>query len=226
MLSPKFRKKLIILVFILFSASLLAIFGAACVIQSTTEGRTYSSVTSIPHRRVGLILGCSRTLYDGRQNLFFRNRINAAVELFRAGKVDYLLVSGDNRTKGYDEATEMRESLIRAGIPANLIYCDFAGFRTLDSVVRARDVFCQQQITIITQKFHNQRAIFIAAHNGIDAIGFNAAEVDMYNSFKTKCREQLARVKTLLDVYLLRTSPKFIGKRIEIGVQPPVLPGG
>ena len=140
--------------------------------------------------------------------------------------MEYLLVSGDNRKKDYDEATDMKESLIRAGIPANLIYCDFAGFRTLDSVVRAKEVFCQKQVTIISQEFHNQRAIFIAAHYGIDAIGFNADGVDAYNGFKTKCREQLARVRTLLDVYLFRTSPKFLGERIEIGVQPPVSPGG
>jgi SanA protein len=165
-------------------------------------------------------------LSDGRQNLFFQNRVEAAVNLFRGGKVDYLLVSGDNRKKGYDEASDMKESLMRAGIPADRIYCDFAGFRTLDSVVRARDVFCQKQVTIISQEFHNQRAIFIATHNGMDAIGFNAAEVNAYNGFKTKCREHLARVRTLLDVYLFRKSPKFLGHKIEIGVQPPVSPGG
>jgi len=219
------RKQFVILA-LFFSTSLLAIIGAAEMIHSAAKDRTYSDVTLIPHRRVGLLLGCSRTLSDGRQNLFFQNRVNAAINLFRGGKVEYLLVSGDNRKKGYDEATDMKDSLIRAGIPANSIYCDYAGFRTLDSVVRARDVFCQKQITIISQEFHNQRAIFIATQFGIDAIGFNAAGVDAYNGFKTKCREQLARVRTLLDVFLFRTSPKFLGQRIEIGVQPPVSPGG
>lgn len=218
------RKQFVIFTLIL-STALISIICAAEVIRSATKDRTYSDVKSIPHRRVGLLLGCSRTLSDGRQNLFFQNRVNAAISLFRDRKVEYLLVSGDNRKKGYDEATDMKESLMRAGIPANLIYCDFAGFRTLDSVVRAKDVFCQKQITIISQEFHNQRAIFIATHHGIDAIGFNADGVDAYNGFKTKCREQLARVRTLLDVYLFRTSPKFLGQKIEIGVQPPVSPG-
>jgi SanA protein len=219
------RKRFAVLALI-FLLSLIAIIGAADVIQSSTKGRIFSDITLIPHRRVGLLLGCSRTLSDGRQNLFFRNRINAAINLFKARKVEYLLVSGDNRKKGYDEATEMKESLMRAGIPANRIYCDFAGFRTLDSVVRARDVFCQNQVTIISQEFHNRRAIFIATHHGIDAIGFNAAGVDAYNGFMTNCREQLARVRTLLDIYLFRKSPKFLGQRIEIGIQPPVSPGG
>ncbi len=219
-------RKRITVITIIFSTSLLAVMGAGAVIHSATKGRTYSDVTSIPHRRVGLLLGCSRMLSDGRKNLYFQTRVEAAKKLFMSGKIEYLLVSGDNRRKGYDEASDMKESLIRAGIPADRIYCDYAGLRTLDSVVRARDIFCQKQVIIISQEFHNQRAIFIASHNGIDAIGFNAAEVDAYDSFKTKCREQLARVRTLLDVYLLKTKPKFLGHRIEIGVQPPVSPGG
>ena len=97
------------------------------------------------------------------------------------------------------------------------VYCDFAGFRTLDSVVRAKAVFGQTNITVISQEFHNQRAIYIARHNGMDAIGFNARAVDSYNSFRTKLREQFARVKTVLDVNLLRTRPKFLGPRIELG---------
>lgn len=203
--------------------SVAAMASAAGIIGAATEGRTYHSLKQIPHRRVGLLLGCSRRLSDGRANLFFSNRVHAAAELFRAGKVDYLLVSGDNRRKEYNEASDMRETLMGAGIPASRIYCDYAGLRTLDSVVRARGVFCQKEITIVSQRFHTERAIFIAMHNGIDAIGYNAAEVDAYNTFKTKCREQLARVRAVLDVCLLRTAPKFGGEKIEIGVDAPVL---
>ncbi len=219
-------RKRITVIALIFTTILLAVMGAGVVIHSATKGRTYSDVTRIPHRRVGLLLGCSRMLSDGRKNLFFQTRVEAARKLFRSGKIEYLLVSGDNRTKGYNEASDMKASLIKAGVPADRIYCDYAGLRTLDSVVRARDIFCQKQVVIISQKFHNQRAIFIATHNGIDAIGFNAADVDAYDSFKTRCREQFARVRTLLDVYLLKTKPRFLGHRIEIGVQPPVPPGG
>jgi vancomycin permeability regulator SanA len=116
----------------------------------------------------------------------------------------------------------MKHALVDAGIPAERVYCDFAGFRTLDSVVRARDVFEQTAVTVISQEFHNQRAIYIAGHKGMDALGFNAREVDSYNSFRTILREQFARVKTVLDVCLLRTRPKFLGPRIEVGGGAPV----
>lgn len=216
------KRKRIAVIATIFIFSLLAIVGAGYLVHSGSNGRLYSDVTKIPHRRVGLLLGCSGTLEGGEINQFFGNRLAAAMDLFRHGKVDYLLVSGDNRSKGYNEAAYMKKCLMLAGIPAPRIYCDFAGIRTLDSVLRARDVFGQKEITVISQDFHNRRAIFIASHNDMDAIGFNAAEVDAYNGFRTKAREQLARVRMVLDVYLFGTTPKFLGQRIEIGVQPPV----
>jgi len=186
------------------------------VVVNGARGKTYSDVTAIPARKVGLVLGCSRVLGDGRRNLFFDNRIAAAARLIRAHKVEYLVVSGDNHVKGYDEPSDMKDSLVQAGVPAERIFCDYAGFRTLDSVVRVREVFDQRAVTVISQEFHNQRAIFIARHRGIDAIGFNAAEVDAYNSFKTKCREALARANMLLDVFIFQSAPKFLGKKVAI----------
>jgi len=193
------------------------------MVRISASGRTYSDVSAIPYRRVGIVLGCSRILPCGRNNLFFQLRVAAAADLFKAHKVDYLLVSGDNQTKDYDEATDLKDCLVHSGVPPEKIYCDFAGFRTLDSVVRAKEVFGLTEMTIISQEFHNQRAIYLARHEGIDAIGFNAEEVDSHNSFGTKLREQLARVKTVLDVYLLRTRPAFLGPKIPIGEipQPP-----
>jgi SanA protein len=203
---------------------LLSILGASVLINQAARGRTYSDVHLIPHRRVGLILGCEKTLPNGNANLFFQYRVAAAAELYRAGKVDYLLVSGDNHISAYDETKDMKTSLITLGVPHGKIYSDFAGFRTLDSVVRARDVFGQTQITIISQEFHNRRAIFIACHRGVDAIGFNAPEVDAYDSFDTRCREQLARVDAVLDIFLFRRQPKFSGPKVIIGTVPPKEP--
>jgi SanA protein len=108
--------------------------------------------------------------------------------------------------------------LIEAGVPAENIYCDYAGFRTLDSVVRVREIFGQTSVTVISQEFHNQRAIYIAQHRGIDAIAFNAAEVDAYDSFRTKCRELIARANMLLDLFVFRRSPKFLGEKVNIPV--------
>ena len=197
--------------------SLLSVIGASLLINRAARGRTFSDVQAIPHRPVGLILGCSKVLPNGDGNIFFQHRVAAAAELYRAGKIDYLLVSGDNHIHAYDEAKDMKDSLVELGVPAGKIYCDFAGFRTLDSVVRAREVFGQTRITIISQEFHNRRAIFIASHRGVDAIGFNAPAVDAYDSFKTRCREQLAKVNTVLDIYVFRRQPKFFGPKVPIG---------
>jgi SanA protein len=198
-------------------ATLLLILCAAHQIERAGVGRTYADTQTIPHRKVGLLLGCSKQLPDGRTNLFFRYRTTAAAQLFHAGKVDYLIVSGDNGIKSYDESSDMKNALIERGVPAEKIFCDYAGFRTLDSIVRARVIFGQSQITVISQPFHNKRAIYIARHKNIDAIGFNAQEVDAFNRARTQLREQLARVKTVLDLFILKTKPKFQGPPIAIG---------
>ena len=153
----------------------------------------------------------------GTNNLYFTYRIQAAFELFKAKKVQYLLLSGDNHVKGYDEPSDMKEALIALGVPDSCIVLDYAGFRTLDSVLRSNEVFGEDSITIISQEFHNQRALFIANKNNINAIGFNSKEVNKNYSFKTRFREYFARVKCVLDIYILYTSPKFLGDKIKIG---------
>lgn len=202
-------------------AAVAAAAGSLELVRRASVGRLYSSTADIPHRRVGLVLGCSRRQGSGYPNPFFDSRIRAATELFHAGKVDYLLVSGDNHTRGYDEATEMRDGLVHAGVPADRIYSDCAGFRTLDSMVRARDVFGIKDVTIISQGFHNQRAVFLAEHNGLDAIGYNAEDVDLGDVSGTHRREKFADFKAVLDVYILRTRPHFLGSSVAIGVDPP-----
>lgn len=186
-------------------------------ITSSTKSQLYLDANSIPVRKVGLVLGASKKTTRGTDNLYFNFRIQAAYELFKAHKVQYLLLSGDNHVKGYDEPSDMREALIALGIPDSCIILDYAGFRTLDSVVRCNEVFGEDSITIISQEFHNQRALFIANKNHIQAIAFNAQEVNKNYSFKTRFREYFARVKCILDIYVLYTSPKFLGDKIKIG---------
>jgi len=199
---------------------LAAMLLAGVLVRHAARDRTYDDVADVPHRKVGLVLGCSRRTAEGRPNPFFVNRMQAAADLYMAGKVDYLLVSGDNRTLRYNETRDMRKALLKLGVPANRVYSDYAGFRTLDSIVRAQRVFGQTSLTIVSQKFHNERAIFIALHKGIDAIGFNAREVAAADTLVTRYREQLARVRTILDVYLLDTPPRFLGDRITIDGSP------
>ena len=211
------KRRLTVIIAVTIGLAIAVTSGASALIRASANGRTYSDVSLVPFRRVGILLGCSRQLSDGRANLFFSYRVAAAATLFKANKVEYIIVSGDNHVAGYDESTDMKHALVADGIPAERIYCDFAGFRTLDSITRAKDVFGQDDITVISQEFHNQRAIYIARHKGINAVGFNAQEVASYQSFRTKLREHFARVKTVLDVCLLGTRPKFLGPRIEIG---------
>lgn len=174
------------------------------------RGRVYDRVEAVPAGRVGLVFGCDDR-YQGRENLYFRYRIDAAAELWRAGKVRCLLVSGDNREPNYNEPRRMRNALIEHGVPAEKIACDFAGLRTLDSVVRAREVFGVTEVTFISQRFQNERAIYLARAHGMDAVGYNARDVESSAGFKTKAREVGARVKMWLDVNVLGTRPRHLG---------------
>lgn len=216
-------RKLLFAFCALVAFSVVSLIAARVVIARAAKDKTYSNVSLVPHRRVGLVLGCPKRVFGGWSNPYFENRIAAAAELYRHRKVDYLVVSGDNHVQGYDEPTDMKNALMDKGVPADRVYLDYAGFRTLDSVVRVKEVFGQDKVTIISQKFHNQRAIFLANHHGIDAIGFNAREVGLRYGLKTVCREQFAKIKAVLDVYLIHKQPHFLGQKIAIGNPPAVL---
>jgi SanA protein len=164
---------------------------------------------------VGLLLGTSKYLSNGKINGYWKYRIDATVELYKKSKIKYVIISGDNSKSTYDEPTDMKNELVKRGIPESVIFLDYAGFRTFDSVIRAQKVFSQTEFTVISQQFHNERAIVIARHYGIKAIGYNAKDVTAYNGFKTKVREKFARVKLFLD-FIIGNEPKFLGKKIEI----------
>lgn len=219
------RKKIVFSLMALVLSGFVGFYGALAKVRRAAEGRLYTNAANIPHRRVGLLLGCKKNLGDGI-NPFFESRVRAAKELFEARKVDYLLVSGDNHTKGYDEITDMRDALLKAAIPADRVYGDCAGFRTLDSMARAHQVFGLNEVTVISQEFHNQRAIFLASHEGLDAIGYNAQDEDLGDVSGTHRREKFAKVKAFLDIYILRTKPHFLGAKVVIGTDPPTTCSG
>lgn len=186
-------------------------------VKKASEHLIFRSVHEMPHAKVGLLLGTSKYNRSGNPNLFFRYRIEAAVELYRAGKIDYMLVSGDNRTLSYNEPRDMRKALGARGVPDSLIILDFAGLRTFDSVLRCRKVFGQYSFTIISQEFHLQRALFIAKEQGFPVIGYAAREVEIQSTWTTHVREILARARAMLDVSVLKTKPKFLGEPVSIG---------
>jgi len=217
--TPNLRKSLLIL-FALPVPLLAVIWICEIRINHATRDKTYSDIAAIPETPVGLVLGTSHRVHSGSPNLFFYHRMAAASWLFRAGKIKAIVVSGDNRDPRYNEPRVMRRELVRLGIPEESIYFDFAGFRTLDSVVRIHRVFGQRRFTVISQKFQNQRAIFIAAHHRLDAIGFNAADVPGPIGMKTWIRERFARVQVFLDLFLGR-KPRFLGEPVPIVFPPP-----
>ncbi|MCP4700630.1 MAG: hypothetical protein GY862_27820 [Gammaproteobacteria bacterium] len=193
-----------------------AIWGCDYWIERQTRGRLYSDVNTIPAKNVALVLGTSRRLRNGQSNRYFEYRMNAAAQLYKAGKIKHIIASGDNRKKSYNEPTDMLKALIKRGIPKTAITLDYAGFRTLDSVVRCREIFSQDDIIVVSQAFHNQRALFISEHHGIKAIAFNAEDVPAMEDLKTRLREYLARFKAVLDLYVLKTKPKFLGEKVDI----------
>lgn len=179
------------------------------------RGRLFDKVAQLPATRVGLVFGTTDRV-NGRENPYFRYRIDAAVRVWRSGKLKTLIVSGDNRSRYYNEPEKMKQALIERGVPENRIVCDFAGLRTLDSVVRAKEIFGTDSIVFISQRFQNQRAIYLAKAHGIDAYGFNARDVESVAGSKTNLREVGARVKMWLDVNVLKTRPLYLGKPIRL----------
>ena len=205
-----------VLIVIVFAFTLIVNIKVA----KATEDRIYENVDSIPHNKVGLLLGTNPLNRIGRPNTYFTNRIRIAAELYHAGKIDYILASGDNHTRMYDEPTAMRDSLIAHGIPENRIILDYAGFRTLDSVVRAKEVFGCDSITIISQADHCARALYLAEANGMDAFAIAAPlRAGRWVRIRLAIREWLARDKMMLDLWMGKR-PHFLGEKVEIPNMP------
>ncbi|TNE26291.1 MAG: vancomycin high temperature exclusion protein [Bacteroidetes bacterium] len=210
--SKKWLKRIIATLILLIAS----VFWVDHHVASYSSPFCSSSLSDMPHVHVGVVLGTSPKLSSGQDNFYFKYRIKAATELYFAGVVDRILVSGDNRTVYYNEPVEMQKALIEAGIPKDHIHLDFAGLRTLDSMVRSKEVFGQDSIVVISQAFHNERAIYLARENGINAWGYNAKDVSAKMGFKTRTREYFARCKMMLDLYILGTDPRHLGEPVEI----------
>lgn len=211
----KIFKKIIITGLIFLGLSVLFVFWANFTIDSEAEDNVTSDIGNLPNEKVGLLLGTSKTLNNGSPNPYFKYRIDAAAKLYHSGRIQNIIASGDNSRENYNEPEDMKNELIKLGVPADKIYEDFAGFRTLDSVVRAKEIFGQESFIVISQRFHNERAVYLAHRNGIQAYGYNAKDVDKEAGFKTNAREKLARVKVFWD-FLFDVDPKFGGEKIEI----------
>jgi len=210
-------KKILKTFFLLTIFTLIGILGLNYYVQSSAASTIYTSTKQLPAKRAVLLLGTAKYLRGGYKNYFYTYRIRTAITLWKSGKVKAIIVSGDNGTKYYDETTTMYEDLIKAGIPARYITRDYAGFRTLDSIVRAEAIFDLKDYIIISQRFHLERALFIARSKGQKAIGFAAKDIPGTDAaMKMQFREYLARTKAFLDLYILGTDPKFYGKKERV----------
>ncbi|MBP7810116.1 MAG: YdcF family protein [Bacteroidia bacterium] len=208
-------KKVVIWILSLLTLVSVIVCWANYKINSFSEQYIYNSTDSIPECRTAILLGTSKFMRSGTKNYFFYNRIKAAETLFKSGKVQFVIISGDNSLSYYNEPADMRKELMKAGVPDSCIFLDHAGFRTFDSMIRAKEVFGQTKFIVVSQEFHNERAIFIARKYGIEAYGYNAEDVSAASGFKTKFRELFARVKVFIDVYSNK-QPKFLGDKIII----------
>ena len=211
----RFLIYVLLIVFISLVIACFFVWFANYKIVSATRNYIYDNVEDVSYNKVGLLLGTSKQLRNGRANPFFERRIKAAEELYKLGKIEYIVASGDNSRKHYNEPQQMKDDLVALGIPDSVIYLDYAGFRTLDSVVRMEKIFGQKQFVVISQKFHNERAIYIAQYHGLVATGYNAEDVDGRNGKKVAFREKFARVKVFVD-FLTGKKPKFLGEKVLI----------
>ena len=201
----------------------LIAFGVACVIGlvcfvcycnyavRSCGKYCYSNVEKLPICETALVPGTAKVNRWGEANEYFAGRIEATAKLYHAGKIKTILLSGDNSRKDYDEPTDMKNALVEHGVPAEIITLDYAGFRTLDTVVRAKNVFGKKKFLVITQWGHAERSVYIARKYGIEAIGFYADEPNHIPLLvkKNRSREKLAAVAAWLDVNILNKQPKF-----------------
>lgn len=183
----------------------VAVVACYTIITINANDKTYDSIKAIPYNKVGLLLGTSPVTPQGEHNYYFDNRIKATAELYNSGKISHIIASGgdySDRENGCNELTAMRDSLVAHGVPDSVITLDYQGLRTLNSIVKAKDIYNLDSLTIISQKYHNERAIWLAEHYGIHAIAYNASTPDITDKLiKNISREFLARVKMFLDIF-------------------------
>jgi SanA protein len=217
MVAKKKYKGVVLKVMLLLIVAILVALVFYCnhTIIEKTEGSVYYDVSKIPATKVGLVLGTSKYLSKGKINPYFQYRIDATYKLYNTGKIKYIIVSGDNRKMNYNEPIAMKKSLIELGVADSIIYLDYAGFRTFDSVIRCREVFGQDTFTIVSQRFHLERAIYIAKRNRLKVYGFAANDVSVSMGIRTQVREYFARVKVFIDI-IVDKQPKFLGEKVII----------
>lgn len=195
-------------------AGIASVLALNLWVLASTNDRVFSDVDNAPARTVAIVLG-ARVWDDGSPSRPLADRLTAALELWRSGKVQKILVSGDHSRQGYDEVNAMREWLVAHGVPDAVIYTDHAGLRTHDSMVRAAQIFQVNSAIVCTQRFHLYRSVYLARSAGIDAVGVAADRTVYVSRHWDAFREALARPMAVVDA-LIRRSPKHLGEPVPI----------
>lgn len=211
----RIRRYTVIVFFVTLTIGIFVTYFSNRFIVNATAGKIFADINTIPYNKTGLLLGTGKFMQNGLINPFYQYRIDAAVELLKAKKIKYLVISGDNSRTDYNEPELMRADIIANGIDSSCIYLDYAGFRTFDSIIRLKEIFGQDSVTIISQQFHNERAVYIASKEKIFAIGYNAKDVGGKPGFRMQLREKLARVNLFVDEIFNR-QPRFLGPKISL----------
>ena len=209
-------KHLVTLMAAITAVAVSVTFFSNAAVTRWARGKCYTDTASVPAQRVALLLGTSRLGRHGGLNPYFVYRVKACAELYHSGKIRKILISGDNSRKGYNEPEELRLALLAAGVPDSCMVLDYAGFRTYDSMVRARKVFGLDSVIVVSQHWHNERALFIAKRIGLYAVGYDATDPNAgVTSLRLHVREWLARTKMTVDLLFLH-APRFLGEKVEI----------
>ena len=206
-------KKILLALAALLALALIFALTLNRMVQEAADGKTFG-VAEAPQKQTALVLG-AKVHEGGRLSDMFRDRVDTAIELYKAGKVEKILVSGDHGTSGYDEVNAAKGYILTKGVAGKDIFLDHAGFDTYDSVYRARDVFQAESMIIVTQAYHLPRALFIADKLGVDAVGVGA-DLHTYGGQESRdFREIFASDKAWLDA-ALHSKPKFLGDAIPL----------
>jgi len=194
-------------------AGILTPFALNLYINFTTQSRRYTEITEVPDEPVAIVFGAG-VWEDGSPTPMLADRIRGAIDLYQMGRVQKILMTGDNATPEYNEVVAMQEYAIAHGVPAEAIRLDYAGFSTYESCYRAREIFGIERAVLITQRYHLPRAVYTCNRLGIDAIGFGTPDWGKFRDDSMRFyvrRELLAVVKAVVEVHILRPKPTFLG---------------
>ena len=196
------------IIFGLLELGVLLLILANVWVVALTSGRTYNKISKVPSRDCALVLGTSPKMRSGVANPYFTARMDAVGTLYHHGKVKKIIVSGE-KSENYDEPAAMKRFLVYTeGVPENIIIEDPKGFNTHKSILRCKNVYGEKNVIIVSQGFHNLRALFFARNNGMHALGYDAQDVSKNESFyRNHTREFFARVLAVF-YYILGISPE------------------